>query len=181
MERALAFLRAQRDPRQARHDDNAFNYVKNRSLRELLADRAISHLTTQPYRPRSNGKVERFHQTMAREWAYGLIYAHIDTAPKRCHQRPHSAIGDRPPISRVHNLLGRNLARREPHLDAGAAVAGSPVMPTQSAACRMIDEPRPGARPPIPLPASLMITTRPVSMIRAFNVKASPAAAGAYA
>src|SRR5262249_33819944 len=34
----------------------------------------IRHLTTQPYRPRTNGKVERFHQTMAREWAYGRAY-----------------------------------------------------------------------------------------------------------
>ena len=54
--------------------DNGFSYVKNRSLRELLADRGIRHLTTKPYRPRTNGKVERFHQTMAREWAYGLAY-----------------------------------------------------------------------------------------------------------
>ncbi len=54
--------------------DNGFSYVKNRSLAELLARRRIRHLTTQPYRPRTNGKVERFHQTMAREWAYGLSY-----------------------------------------------------------------------------------------------------------
>jgi transposase InsO family protein len=37
--------------------DNAFSYVRNRSLRELLADRGIRHLTTQPYRPRTNGKI----------------------------------------------------------------------------------------------------------------------------
>ncbi len=54
--------------------DNAFSYVKNRLLHELLATRAIKHLTTEPYRPRTNGKVERFHQTMGREWAYGLAY-----------------------------------------------------------------------------------------------------------
>ena len=54
--------------------DNGFSYVKNRSLRELLASHGIRHLTTEPYRPRTNGKVERFHQTMAREWAYGLAY-----------------------------------------------------------------------------------------------------------
>jgi transposase InsO family protein len=40
---------------------------------ELLARHGIRHVTT-PYRPRTNGKVERFHQTMAREWAYGLAY-----------------------------------------------------------------------------------------------------------
>jgi hypothetical protein len=52
--------------------DNAFSYVRNRSLRELLIAREIKHLRTQAYRPKTNGKVERFHQTMAREWAYGL-------------------------------------------------------------------------------------------------------------
>ena len=54
--------------------DNGFSYVKNRSLRELLAEHDIQHLKTAPYRPRTNGKVERFHQTMGREWAYGLAY-----------------------------------------------------------------------------------------------------------
>ena len=94
--------------------DNAFAYVKNRSLRELLAAHHIRHLTTQPYRPRTNGKVERFHQTMAREWAYGRAYhSHHDRAATLPHwldhyntRRPHSSIGDRPPISRVHNLRG---------------------------------------------------------------------------
>jgi transposase InsO family protein len=94
--------------------DNAFAYVKNRSLRELLAVREIRHLTTQPYRPRTNGKVERFHLTMAREWAYGRPYSshHDRTAalPDWLNhyntRRPHSSIGDRPPISRVHNLRG---------------------------------------------------------------------------
>ena len=94
--------------------DNAFSYVKNRSLRELLADRGIRHLTTQPYRPRTNGKVERFHQTMAREWAYGVRYrSHRDRSRALPHwldhyntRRPHSSIGDKPPISRVHNVRG---------------------------------------------------------------------------
>jgi transposase InsO family protein len=94
--------------------DNGFSYVRNRSLRELLARRGISHLTTEPYRPRTNGKVERFHQTMAREWAYGLSYrSHRQRNQALPHwldyynrQRPHSSLGDRPPISRVHNVCG---------------------------------------------------------------------------
>jgi len=45
-----------------------------RSAAMDLARHGIRHLTTEPYRPRTNGKVERFHQTMAREWAYGLSY-----------------------------------------------------------------------------------------------------------
>ena len=74
----------------------------------------LRHLTTEPYRPRTNGKVERFHQTMGREWAYGLTYrSHHQRAQALPHwldhynrQRPHSSLGDRPPISRVHNVRG---------------------------------------------------------------------------
>jgi transposase InsO family protein len=40
----------------------------------LLNRHRIRHLTTQPYRPRTNGKIERFHQTMTREWAYRLAH-----------------------------------------------------------------------------------------------------------
>jgi transposase InsO family protein len=114
VERALAFFARQRIVAKRLMTDNAFSYVHNRSLRELLASRGIRHLTTQPYRPRTNGKVERFHQTMAREWAYGLSYRshrHRNAALPHWldnynHRRPHSSIGDRPPISRVHNVRG---------------------------------------------------------------------------
>jgi len=112
--RALAFFAGQGIEPRRLMTDNAFCYVKNRSLRELLAARGIKHLTTQPYRPRTNGKVERFHQTLAREWAYGLAYrSHRHRNRALPHwlehynkRRPHSAIGDRPPISRVHNVCG---------------------------------------------------------------------------
>ena len=96
--------------------DNAFSYTHNRSLRELFATREIKHLRTQPYRPQTNGKVERFHQTMAREWAYGMSYrSHRHRNQALPHwlehynkRRPHSGIGNRPPISRVHNLRGQD-------------------------------------------------------------------------
>src|SRR6266480_7718012 len=74
VERALAFFAEQGIVASRLMTDNGFSYVKNRSLRELLNRHGIRHLTTEPYRPRTNGKVERFHQTMAREWAYGLAY-----------------------------------------------------------------------------------------------------------
>lgn len=80
VERALAFFDQHDIVTKRLMTDNGFSYVKNRSLRELLERHAIRHLKTQPYRPRTNGKLERFHQTMAREW--------------------------RPPISRVHNVRG---------------------------------------------------------------------------
>jgi transposase InsO family protein len=114
LERALAFYAEHGIVAKRLMTDNGFSYVKNRSLRELLAQRGIRHLTTEPYRPRTNGKVERFHQTMAREWAYGLAYrSHRQRNQALPHwldhynrQRPHSSLGDRPPISRVHNVRG---------------------------------------------------------------------------
>ena len=114
LERALAFYAKHGITAKRLMTDNGFIYVRNRSLCELLARNGIRHLTTQPYRPRTNGKVERFHQTMAREWAYGLAYrSHRQRAQALPHwlqhyntTRPHSSIGDRPPISRVHNVRG---------------------------------------------------------------------------
>jgi transposase InsO family protein len=114
VERALAFYASHGITVKRLMTDNGFSYVRNRSLRELLARREIRHLTTQPYRPRTNGKVERFHQTMAREWAYGLSYrssrhraAALPHWLDHYNQgRPHSSLGDRPPISRVHNVRG---------------------------------------------------------------------------
>ena len=114
VERALAFFAEHGITATRLMTDNGFSYVKNRSLRELLARKQIRHLTTEPYRPRTNGKVERFHQTMAREWAHGLAYrSHHQRNQALPHwlqhyntNRPHSSIGDRPPISRVHNLRG---------------------------------------------------------------------------
>jgi transposase InsO family protein len=114
VERALTFFAEHGIIAKRLMTDNAFAYVNNRSLRELLAQHRIHHLTTQPYRPRTNGKVERFHQTMAREWAYGLSYrSHRQRNQALPHwldhynsRRPHSSLGDRPPLSRVHNLRG---------------------------------------------------------------------------
>src|SRR6266581_4360330 len=114
VERALAFFAEHGITAKRLMTDNGFSYVKNRSLRELLARNGIRHLTTQPYRPRTNGKVERFHQTMAREWAYGLSYrSHRQRNQALPHwldhyntRRPHSSLGGRPPISRVHNVRG---------------------------------------------------------------------------
>jgi transposase InsO family protein len=114
LERALAFYAEHGITAKRLMTDNAFTYVKNRSLRELLAREGIRHLTTEPYRPRTNGKVERFHQTMTREWAHGVSYrSHRHRNQALPHwldhynrTRPHSAIGDRPPISRVHNVRG---------------------------------------------------------------------------
>jgi transposase InsO family protein len=114
LERALAFFASRGIVARRLMTDNAWAYTHSRAVRELLASHGIRHLTTKPYRPRTNGKVERFHQTMAREWAYGLVYrSHRERAAALPHwlqhyntRRPHSSLGDRPPISRVHNVCG---------------------------------------------------------------------------
>jgi len=117
LERALAFLAGQGIGDVKRlMTDNHFSYVRSGKLRRLLRKRKIRHLRTRTRRPQTNGKVERFQQTMAREWAYGLAYrSSKDRARALPHwlryyneQRPHSSLGDRPPISRVHDLSGQD-------------------------------------------------------------------------
>ncbi len=71
--------------RSALMTDNAWSYTHNRSLAELLGTQQIRHLVTRPYRPQTNGKIERFHQTMAREWGHGVVTPATPTASGRCH------------------------------------------------------------------------------------------------
>jgi transposase InsO family protein len=115
-ERALDFFLEHGIAAERLMTDNAFAYVHNRSLRELLYRRAIRHIRTRPYTPRTNGKVERYQQTLAREWAYALEYA-SSTARKDAlahwvrhynERRTHSALGHRPPLHRVREVTGLN-------------------------------------------------------------------------
>jgi hypothetical protein len=69
-----------------------------------------------PFGSSAGCAVERFHQTMAREWAYGIRYrSHRHRAAALPHwlryyneRRPHSSFGGLPPISRVHNVCGHD-------------------------------------------------------------------------
>jgi transposase InsO family protein len=112
VERGLAHFAEQGIEAKRLLSDNAFVYRHNRSLRELLSAHAIRHLFIRPRRPQTNGKVERFQQTLKREWALGQVYRTSDhRAQALSHwlnyyneRRPHSSLGGRPPISRVHNV-----------------------------------------------------------------------------
>ena len=115
-ERALEFFEGHGIVVKRLMTDNAWAYTKSRKLKRLLRRREIKYKRIRPRRPQTNGKVERFHQTMAREWGYGLTYrcsAHRRAALPHWlryynERRPHSALGGRSPISRVHRVSGQD-------------------------------------------------------------------------
>ena len=115
-ERALAWFSDHGIQTRRVMTDGAWSYTRNRSFAELLAAHQVRQIVTPPYTPRWNGKVERFHQTMEREWAKGLRYRNHDARNAALphwlehynERRPHSGIGGHPPISRAHNLSGQD-------------------------------------------------------------------------
>ena len=112
VERALEFYAAHGVRPQRLMSDNAWTYTHNHGLRELLAEHRIRHLLIAKRRPQTNGKVERYQQTLKREWGLGQTYRSSEHPAHALahwlhhynHSRPHSAIGNRPPISRVHDV-----------------------------------------------------------------------------
>jgi transposase InsO family protein len=89
--------------------DEAKNYTVSGVFAAVLAARGIHHQTTGPYRPMIDGKVERFLRTLLEEWAYVRLYrsnaARLRTLRGWVHRynlrRPHTAIGGKPPASRL--------------------------------------------------------------------------------
>ncbi|MEU6702122.1 IS481 family transposase, partial [Pseudonocardia sp. NPDC046786] len=95
--------------------DNGSCY-KSRLWCQTSADLGIVVKKTRPYRPQTNGKIERFHRTLAEGWAFKKFYnsesARLAALPAWLHEynhhRPHSAIGKAAPITRLTNLAGHH-------------------------------------------------------------------------
>ena len=107
-----------REPEASRRRRTAVSCPDNgacyRSTIHALACRAlgIRHLRTRPYRPRTNGKAERFIRTLLAGWAYGAIYGSSHERAAALdgwlwhynHHRPHSSLSHQPPIARLNEL-----------------------------------------------------------------------------
>jgi transposase InsO family protein len=94
--------------------DNGGCY-RSRDWASTCAELGITPKRTRPYRPQTNGKVERFNRTMTSEWAFAQLFISEDARRAAFpawlhtynHHRPHTGIGGHPPISRLTNVPGQ--------------------------------------------------------------------------
>jgi transposase InsO family protein len=109
MERAIADFAAAGIDIQAVMSDNAWNYTKSARFAEILQRIGARHLLIKPHCPWQNGKVERFNRTLQTEWAYRHVFTTNDERGAALapwletynNRRIHSALGGKPPISRL--------------------------------------------------------------------------------
>jgi transposase InsO family protein len=108
LERAIAWFADHGVTVQRIMTDNGTGY-RSKAHRAAITRLGIKHITTRPYRPRTNGKAERFIQTMLRECAYGQAFQSSQQRRRSLRRwltyynsrRPHSALGHQTPISRL--------------------------------------------------------------------------------
>jgi transposase InsO family protein len=108
LERAIAWFAARGVTVQRIMTDNGSGYRSKLHARAIVR-LGIKHIFTRPYRPRTNGKAERFIQTLQREWAYAVAYRTSDHRARALqpwldfynHQRPHGALGHQAPAARL--------------------------------------------------------------------------------
>ncbi|MDQ3933189.1 MAG: DDE-type integrase/transposase/recombinase, partial [Actinomycetota bacterium] len=114
--RAATWMREQGcGPVEAVMSDNHKAYTSH-AFQGLLRELGARHIPTPAYTPRWNGKLERFNQTLVVEWARSRIWPDSGTRDRALssflryynRRRPHTAIGDRPPISRVQQVRGQD-------------------------------------------------------------------------
>lgn len=115
LERAVAWFAEQGVKVERVLSDNGSAY-KSHAWRNACAELGIKHKRTRPYRPQTNGKIERFHRTLADGWAYARFYS-SETERREAlpgwlhfynHHRLHTAIGNQPPINRLTNVPGHH-------------------------------------------------------------------------
>lgn len=110
--RAAAFFASIGVRVQAVMTDNGACY-RSQAFNTALGQ-SVKHRYTRPYRPQTNGKVERFNRTLMSEWAYARTYtsetqreaAYTQWLHHYNHHRPHTALDGQTPADRVHNLTG---------------------------------------------------------------------------
>ena len=116
LRRAAAWMAEQGcGPVEAVMSDNHKAYTSHQ-FQNLLTQLGARHILTPPYTPRWNGKVERFHRTLTDEWARTRIWPDSQQRDRALasflryynRRRPHTSLGDRPPISRVHQDRGQD-------------------------------------------------------------------------
>ena len=118
LRRAIAFFAAHGVRVQRVMTDNGVGY-RGKVHAAAVAELGIKHLRTRPYRPRTNGKAERFIQSMLREWAYVCVYS-SSTQRRRAllpwlrdynYCRPHGSLGKKAPMTQLlslNNLAGND-------------------------------------------------------------------------
>ncbi len=108
LRRSLAWFQTRGVRVESVMSDNGSCYV-SRKFKTACQKLQLRHLRTRPYRPRTNGKAERFIQTLLREWAYKRPYAtstqRADRLPRYLNRynlrRPHAALNKRTPAQRL--------------------------------------------------------------------------------
>jgi transposase InsO family protein len=96
--------------------DNAKNYTLSKAFAGALDEIGARHKVTRPFRPQTNGKAERFNQTLLREWAYVRRYdtnqARLDALPgfvdRYNRERPHGSLNGQPPMTVLVNNVSGN-------------------------------------------------------------------------
>jgi hypothetical protein len=114
LRRAVAWFAAREVTTERVLSDNGSAY-RSHAWRDACLELGITPKRTRPYRPQTNGKIERFHRTLADGWAFRRLFlselARCQALPGWLHEynhhRPHTATGRRPPITRLTNLSGQ--------------------------------------------------------------------------